>query len=465
MKIVLPLAVLLLVAAFAAVAVAGAAGAGVAAVAGLVLAAAAISLVRGDEVARRAERGVRRSPDLHFLALLVIGGFVARAALAITLRQFDLNLVLGGDEGTFDGNARVFLAWLEGRLPQPFQAKWMHTSQVGYFVIVGCLYWLFGVVQIIPVLLNCLIGALTAVPVYRIAARLGGRLAGRAAAVLVTIFPSLVLWSCLLVRDALAFFLIAWCVVLGQDLLRRTSPLRVAYLIACLGALATIRSYMFLLLAAALVVTFLTSIVRRPGRALAVALLATVGVLVLVRGAGLGAEFVGEDYLARIDEQRRLNALMGNSVIDLGTHDLATPTGALTYLPIGLVYFLLAPFPWQMGGRQVLALPDMVLWYACLPLVIVGAFWAYGHRRTAALVPLIAGSSICLLYALVEGNVGIIVRHRAQVLVLFLPYAGVQISRIVRARSRRRAAEDERRARALAVSSSLRAARRGLRSA
>jgi hypothetical protein len=446
MKGVAPLCFLIVPLAALAVASAGPGGAAIVALVSMLIGTIALLFVQGDEAGRGVGIAARRAGDLRFLVVLVVVGFVLRVGLAVLLRQLDLNMVLGGDEGTYDRNARFFAGWLDGTFPEPFQARWRGTSQVGYFVLVGTIYSLFGPVQLIPVVLNCAVGALTAIPAHRLASRIGGRLAGRVAAVLVTLFPSLLLWSCLLVRDALAFFLIAWCAVLGQELLRRVTLSRAVLLIGCLGALATIRTYMFLVLAAALVAAFAVSVSRKPGRAIAVSALSVIGVLALVRGAGLGAEFVGEDVLGRIDEQRRLNALGGNAGIDLGGHDLSTPVGALSYLPIGLTYFLLAPFPWQMGGRQVLALPDMLLWYVCLPLAVIGAVRAVRYRRTAALAPLFAGIAISLLYALVEGNVGIIVRHRAQVLVLLLPFAAVTIARLIRARRRRLAAESTGRA-------------------
>ena len=40
-------------------------------------------------------------------------------------------------------------------------------------------------------------------------------------------------------------------------------------------------------------------------------------------------------------------------------------------------------------------------------------------------MPVFSAVLIAMLYALVAGNVGIIFRHRAQFLVLALPYAGV----------------------------------------
>ncbi len=454
-----PLALVLVLLAAGAVLVAGPAGAGAAAIVGVLLTLLAVFLVRSEEVEGRTGAGRRREADARFLVFLVVAAFALRAVLAIVLRQLDLNMVLGGDEGTFDGNAKVFAEWLHGRLPEPFQAKWRGSSQKGYFVLVGSIYWLIGPQQIVPVLLNCAIGSLTAIPVYRVASRLGGGVAGRIAAVLVAFFPSLVLWSCLMVRDALAFYLIAAAASLGQSLLRRVTFSHALLLIAALGALATLRSYVFLLLAGGLVGAFLVSVVRRPGRAFAVALLSVVGVFLLVRGAGLGAELLPDATLARIDTQRRLNALVGTAAIEMGDHDLSTPTGALSYLPVGILHFLLAPFPWQTGGRQLLALPDMLIWYACLPLVLLGARRALRAHRSQAAVPLLSAAAITLLYALVEGNVGIIVRHRAQIVVLLLPFAGVALARLLRQRRRRLAEERAERERRVHAAAALRAGR------
>ena len=33
-------------------------------------------------------------------------------------------------------------------------------------------------------------------------------------------------------------------------------------------------------------------------------------------------------------------------------------------------YFFLSPYPWQFSGRQALAIPEILVWYACLPLVV-----------------------------------------------------------------------------------------------
>src|SRR5213075_97140 len=114
-----------------------------------------------------------------------------------------------------------FSAWMRGDVAQPFSFKWGGSTQVGYFALAGALYGTFGEYQFVPVLLNCVVGGLCAYPAYLLAARVSGRAAGRGAALLVTFFPSLVLWSALLIRDACVLFFLLWTACLAQSLLQR----------------------------------------------------------------------------------------------------------------------------------------------------------------------------------------------------------------------------------------------------
>ena len=100
-------------------------------------------------------------------------------------------------------------------------------------------------------------------------------------------------------------------------------------------------------------------------------------------------------------------------------------------------------------SRQAMAIPDVLIWYVCMPLVVMGVMYGLRRRRRATLVPLLAGLLITVLHSLWEGNVGIIFRHRSHVLVLFLPFVGVAVTRL-----RQRAAAREtalRRARTLTL--------------
>jgi hypothetical protein len=430
----------LLALAVVAVAFGGLEGAGVLALAGAFLVAFAIVLFRRSATDPRSVQNRRAAADTDWLWMLILSGIAVRVAVAVAMRLTHVNEAIAPDEHTFDDNAQWFAAWVRGEVGQPFAYKWAGSTQVGYFALVGSMYAAFGEYPVLPILLNCVVGGLCAYPAYLLTSRLAGRRAGRVAAFLVTFFPSLVLWSALLVRDALVLFLLLWIVCIAQSLLARFRLRTALRLVVCLLLLATLRSYLLAVMGAALVVALLAASVRRPGRALATALVCGAAVVLVVKSSGLGTDYLGDASLRSLALQRQYNAMTGDGAIALEGHDLSTPLGALSYLPMGLAYFLLSPFPWQLAGRQVYAVPEMLLWYSCIPLVVVGAAYALRRRRRQALAPFVAGLLITVLYSLVEGNVGIIFRHRAQALVLLLPFAAAGwVRRRANARVRLRA--------------------------
>ncbi len=433
MTFLLPAVLVVLVAGLS-VLLGGEQGAGIVAIGGVFLVAFASLLFRRAAMRRGPFGAAPRAPesDAHFLWFVFLAGALLRVALALTLRFTGFNNVIAPDEYTFHDHGTWFAMWLEGEAPTPFAYRFQEHSQVGYFAVVGVLYGVFGPIQIVPVLVNCIVGALCARPAFAIAARMGGRPAARTAALLVTFFPSLVLWSSLLVREAFVLFAILWSARLAQSLLQRFRPATLLGLFACLAGLATLRAYVFLVLVGAILLAYLMAAIRSPARALATGLVCGAGILMLVKGAGLAQDFLAEASLQNLALRRQYNALGGPGGIGLEGHDLSTPMGALTYLPIGLSYFLLAPFPWESGGRQMFALPEVLVWYVCIPFVVTGTIYALRHRRRAALVPLLMALLLTILYALVEGNVGIIFRHRAQGL-------GTPLRCAAGARARRRA--------------------------
>lgn len=99
---------------------------------------------------------------------------------------------------------------------------------------------------------------------------------------------------------------------------------------------------------------------------------------------------------------------------DAGAEPVATRT--LAYLPKGLAYALFAPFPWAVRRPlDLLAVPEMLLWYGLLAAALVTLLrWRNRWRFLAPTVIFVAGS--IGIFALVEGNVGTLFRHRAMVI-------------------------------------------------
>jgi hypothetical protein len=371
------------------------------------------------------DHAVSARAERTFLAKMVFWAFAARAVVSLVLHQADWWFYLGADEGTFDANGQVFYRYLLGELPFTLGSRLRTHDEVAYPYLVGALYYAFGVTKFVPLLVNCAAGAALVYPVHALAGRFGGRLAARRAAFLVAFFPSLVLWSALMVRDVWALLFIAGALYYADRIRRHLTVRDFAGLVVCAATLSFFRSYIAIIVVAAVSAALVLG-----RRSLPKAVFTGAAVMVLLIVA-LRVGAVNDALLDRADLQslaqiRHYNSLGSTGAGSLGTADVSTPTAALTYLPLGLLYFYCSPLPWQIGSpRQVLALADLLLWYACLPAVVYGMGWLLRHRTRAVLPLLFTVIGISVLYALVEGNIGIIFRHRAQIVVPLCAVAGV----------------------------------------
>jgi hypothetical protein len=106
--------------------------------------------------------------------------------------------------------------------------------------------------------------------------------------------------------------------------------------------------------------------------------------------------------------------------------DVSTASGALSVVPIGVVYLLFAPFPWQLGSlRQSITLPEMVAWWSAFPLLVMGVYFTVKYRLRQALPILLFTTMLTLAYSVFQGNVGTAYRQRSQILVFYFIFVAV----------------------------------------
>jgi len=130
-----------------------------------------------------------------------------------------------------------------------------------------------------------------------------------------------------------------------------------------------------------------------------------------------------EGLLVQVDAYRRELAMSAQSGY-LPESDVSTPQGAAEFAPVGLLYFLAAPFPWQTGAlRQNMVIPETLFWVLLYPLVGVGMARSFRANRPGALMLIAATGGMCIVYALMSGNIGIAYRMRTQVWLLWAPFA------------------------------------------
>jgi hypothetical protein len=95
-------------------------------------------------------------------------------------------------------------------------------------------------------------------------------------------------------------------------------------------------------------------------------------------------------------------------------------------IPIGLLYLLFAPFPWQLASlRQSIALPEMLIWWAAFPLLVLGWWFAVKHRLRQVAPIVLFTTMLTLAYAVFQGNVGTAYRQRSQLLVFYFIFVAV----------------------------------------
>jgi hypothetical protein len=106
--------------------------------------------------------------------------------------------------------------------------------------------------------------------------------------------------------------------------------------------------------------------------------------------------------------------------------DVSSTAGALSTIPVGVVYLLFAPFPWQITSlRQSITLPEMVIWWASFPFLVLGLWFAIKYRLRMISPILIFTVMLTIAYSVFQGNVGTAYRQRAQLLVFYFIFVAV----------------------------------------
>lgn len=381
--------------------------------------------VPGALVIRLLVNRVAEPEDLAFLVRVASAGLLLRLGLALVV-HFNLpDWFFAPDQVTYQEEGWQTLLYLRDEAGMPWQIQ--DTLEVGYFYLNAFLFWVFGYAPLAPKILNAVIGTASAVMCYRLAGELAGKGPARITALLVTFFPSLVLWSSLNLRDPIVLLFTVTLFLNVLRLRRRPSGPAFFGVLLNLSLLVLFRDYMV----AVVGISVLGAMFISKGRSLLVnvALGAVlIGMAVVAyQQFGFGADLAESASFEALSKQRQYMATGGTAFRP--DVDISTPMRGLQYLPIGLAFFLMSPFPWQVGSLlSLITLPEQLVWYALIPFVAMGIRYVLRHRYQAFSPVLIFLALTTTVYGLVEGNAGTAYRHRAQVLVFLLILAAVGIT-------------------------------------
>ena len=373
------------------------------------------------------------STDVNFNTKVFLVGLGLRLILGAFIYSMDLREFFGGDALTYHFKGLTLLEYWLGDVPAGSEELARATSTAspgwGMTYLVGAIYYIFG--ENFPAAQSfcAVLGAATAPLAYSCAERIfGNNRVARLSAIAVAVFPSFIIWSGQLMKDGLIIFLLVLSIVIVHSLQERFSYLGVVVLVLALGGIITLRFYIFYMVAVAVAGSFVigmsgsnTSIFRRAAALVLMGVSLTY--LGVIRTATTDFErFADFDRLqsSRSDLARRADSGFGEDI------DVSTTSGAITAIPIGFVYLMLAPFPWTMTSlRQSITLPEVLLWWGLIPFGLWGIWYAIKHRLRAALPILLFSGMLTLVYSIFQGNVGTAYRQRTQIQVFLFMFIAV----------------------------------------
>lgn len=372
--------------------------------------------------------------DQKFLVSLFVVAVALRLGVGTAIYVFHWQAFFGGDANTFDffGYALV-KTWEGDKYYQSFVDLFSgggSGSGWGMLYMVAVIYKIVGRNMLAVQYANAVLGAATAPIAYLIAMEIfPNRKVGRACGILAAFFPSLVLWTSQGLKDGPIIFLLTLSMFATLKLGNRFSFKYVTALSLALCGLITLRFYVFYILVVSIIAAFVLGRRQLTAKAFArqFVILGIVGLVLVYFGVSQYASKQYESYasfrqlqLMRMDASQSAQSGFGQDI------DVSTPEGVLSAIPLGLAYLLLAPFPWQLTSpRQMITLPEMLIWWSSLPLLVFGMWFTIKHRLREVAPILIFTSLLTLAYSIVEGNVGTAYRQRAQLLVFYFVFVAV----------------------------------------
>ncbi|OLE55888.1 MAG: hypothetical protein AUG51_01285 [Acidobacteria bacterium 13_1_20CM_3_53_8] len=375
----------------------------------------------------------RAKSDRDFLLQIFLGGLLVRVLIGLVIYTFKMQEFFGGDANTYDIFGYAMLKGWQG--DQYYESlthlyKGENGSGWGMLYLVAAIYRITGRNMLAVQFVNSVVGAATA-PVISLCALqiFENRRVAHISALFAAFYPSLVLWSSQGLKDGPIVFLLGLSILATLKLGEKISLKYLVVLVCSLFALLSLRFYVFYMMAAAISGAFVIGM--RPFTAIGFVrqfiIIICLGLALTYLGVTrtAGSQFETYGNLEAVQRSRLDLAQTGQSGFSRDV-DVSTASGALSIIPVGLLYLLFAPFPWQLANlRQSITLPEMIVWWASFPLLVLGLWFTIKYRLRQSSPILIFISMLTLAYSVFQGNVGTAYRQRSQLLVFYFIFVAV----------------------------------------
>ncbi len=351
--------------------------------------------------------------DVYFLVVLAL---TLRYAVAVVVHDGSIAAGKGGfitgDDANYADFSWTLVQVLRG---QPISVDYSrYLNLLGTFVYLEtAIFALVGPNVVVVELLNAAFGAAFVALVCDLSRRLfEDARASLIAGTLVAFYPSIVLWTSLNLKDSLTLLLIGIVLWLLAVFHARRWWWLVPTTYVALLPIESLRNYLFVGFLLIIPISVAVS-PRRDIRARAATTTIAIALSLLLL-ITLGIRSTSD-----FDAERTAMAIGANTSF------------ADQPLAVRAAYVLLAPFPWSpRRALDLLAAPEMIVWYAALAAAFLTFLRRVRSWRTLTPLILLVGG-ILLVLLLAEGNVGTLFRHRAMVIPFVAILAAPAVSSLV----------------------------------
>jgi len=369
----------------------------------------------------------------QFLLRLFVGGLLVRIMVGTLIFITHKQEFFGTDATSYDfygylmvsmkATDSYYHAMLNGFMGGGAGSAW------GMVYMVAGIYSLVGRNTLATQFVNSILGAVTAPVIFLCAQHIYNNLrVARIAALFVGFFPSLVLWSAQGLKDGPIVFLLSLSMLATLKLGERFNVKYFIILVGSLFGILSLRFYIFYIVLAAIAGAFVIGLRSFTASSFLRQFIVMIAITLALAYLGVSryASVQIENFdLQRVQQSRADLAQSAASGFGRDT-DVSTTSGALTAIPVGMIYLLFAPFPWQLASlRQSITMPEMLVWWASFPALVLGLWFTIKYYLRQASPILLFSAMLTVAYSVFQGNVGTAYRQRSQLLVFYFIFAAV----------------------------------------
>jgi 4-amino-4-deoxy-L-arabinose transferase-like glycosyltransferase len=378
-----------------------------------------------------------QTEEKKFITSVFLLALMTRIAFGVIMHFFDIRSFFGEDSVVYHENGvamyNVLMGWSSPTERLIYYSDAFRGVGWGMNYLIGAVYLVVGVNIFASQSIFGFIGALTAPLVYFCAMRVFANIkVAKYASVGIAIFPSFVIWSGQLLKDGVIIFLIVAVMTLVFRLRDKVDYVGLLLMGLALFGILSMRFYIFYITLVAVVGSFIiaysttTKAIARNtvGLALVAGVLAYFGVGEQAQHDLTTFATLERIQLSRLDLSQSAQSGFGQD------WDVSTTAGALTTIPRGFMYLMLAPYPWHAANlRQAITTPDVLMWWAMIPFLWIGLVYTIRNRLRPAFPILLFSLILTIAYTIFQGNVGTAYRQRTQIQVFLfiLIAAGWQV--------------------------------------